>query len=177
MRRNRGGFLFDYYVDEVAGKGLGVFAAEPIKQGSVVWRHCSGVFRVFDEPAFRECISAMSPEDVVYELTHVHAFEDFPGCLVRALDDGIFINHCDAPTLVANYETPAGHRLDCRASDYLQRVAAALLDDRYSLMAARAIAVGEELTNDYNLDDDCPHYHDALCAQYGVTEEYLDGIS
>jgi hypothetical protein len=43
------GFCFQYSVEKTEGKGLGVFAREPIKKGSVVWRHVPGVFVVYDE--------------------------------------------------------------------------------------------------------------------------------
>ncbi len=43
------GFCFSYEVKESAGKGLGVFAMEPIKKGSIVWRHVPGQYVVYDE--------------------------------------------------------------------------------------------------------------------------------
>ena len=47
------GFCFSYEVREVAGKGLGVFAKEYIKKGSVVWRHIPGQYVVYDENTFK----------------------------------------------------------------------------------------------------------------------------
>lgn len=64
-----------------------MFAREPIKRGSVVWRHIPGVFVVYDEHSFKAKIENMPAADVVYELTHVHGLEVFPGCLILALDD------------------------------------------------------------------------------------------
>lgn len=168
------GFLVRYGVEESAGKGLGVFARERIARGTVVWRHVPGVFTVYDEPGFRAKIATMPPEQVVYELTHVHALEDFPGCLIRALDDGILINHSGDPTLVTNNAAPATGTPDPNAPDYLQRVREAITNDRYSLIATRDIAAGEELTNDYNAEDACPPFYDALYVQYGVREDFLD---
>ncbi|MEM6962460.1 MAG: SET domain-containing protein-lysine N-methyltransferase, partial [Myxococcota bacterium] len=101
-------------------------------------------------------------------------FEDFPGCVIRALDDGIYINHSIRPNLATNNTEPALPSLDSNAPNYLHRVAQALRADRFSLLATRDIAIGEELTNDYNLDDDCPSYFDELCALYEVEEEYLE---
>ena len=168
------GFRFQYSVEKTEDKGLGVIARETIKKGSVVWRHVPGVFVVYDERSFRAKIEKMSPADVVYELTHVHAFEDFPGCLIRALDDGILINHSSDPNLFTNNAAPARTSFDINSRGYLHKVTEALHDDRYSLVATRDIESGEELANDYSVDDECPRYYDALYEQYGVCEDYLD---
>ena len=166
------GFRFQYSVESIGEKGLGVFAREPIKKGSVVWRHVPGVYVVYDERSFRAKIENMSPAEVVYELTHVHAFEEFPGCLIRAFDDGILINHSSDPNLAPNNATLARTSLDVNSSEYLQNVTEALVDDRYSLVATRNIETGEELANDYSADDDCPPYYDVLYEQYGVREDF-----
>jgi hypothetical protein len=168
------GFRFLYSIEKTEDKGLGVFARETIKKGSVVWRHVPGIFVVYDEHSFRAKIEKMPPADVVYELTHVHAFEDFPGCLIRALDDGILINHSNEPNLVTNNSAPARTSFDVNSRRYLRKVTEALLDDRYSLVATRDIERGEEFTNDYTADDDCPPYYDVLCEQYGVREDFLN---
>ena len=76
------GFRFQYSVEKTEEKGLGVYARETIKKGSIVWRHVPGLFVVYDEHSFRAKIEKMSPADVVYELTHVFGLEDFPGCLI-----------------------------------------------------------------------------------------------
>ena len=174
MTSPKTGFLFQYNVEKADDKGLGVFAREPIKEGSIVWRHVPGVFVVYDEKAFRALIAKMSPEEVIYELTHVHAFEEFPGCLIRALDDGILINHSNEPNLATSKTVVANTELDASAGDYLHKVTEALLNDRYSLVATRDIESGEELANDYFADDECPSYYDDLYEQYGVQEDYLE---
>ena len=168
------GFRFLYSAGNTEGKGLGVFAREPIKKGSVVWRHVPGVFVVYDEHSFRAKIEKMSPAEVVYELTHVHAFEEFPGCLIRAIDDGILINHSDDPNLATNKLSPAKTSLDVRSPQYLDKVTEALCNDRFSLVAIRDIDTGEEFANDYSVDDDCPPFYDALYEQYGVREDFLE---
>ena len=168
------GFRFQYCVEETVDKGLSVFAREPIKKGSIVWRHVPDVFVVYDEHSFRAKIEKMPPTDVVYELTHVHAFVDFPGCLIRALDDGILINHSNDPNLATNNSAPARTSVDVNSRRYLHEVTEALLDDRYSLIATRDIEIGEEFANDYSADDDCPLYYDVLYEQYGVREDFLN---
>ena len=92
MPAPRTGFRFRHRVEKTDDKGLGVFAGEPIPRGSVVWRHVPGGFVVYDEQSFRAKIDGLPPADVVHLLTHVHGFEDFPGCLILALDAGIRIN-------------------------------------------------------------------------------------
>ncbi|MGE0500581.1 MAG: SET domain-containing protein-lysine N-methyltransferase [Rhizobiaceae bacterium] len=174
MRRRATGFRFRYSVEQTAEKGLGVFAREAVRKGSIVWRHVPGVFTVYDEHSFRTKIEQMSPADAVYELTHVHALEDFPGCLIRALDDGILINHSSDPSLVTNNAGPARILLDASSSEYLRDVAEALGDDRYSLVATRDIEIGEEFTNDYTAEDSCPAYYDLLYEQYGIREDFLN---
>lgn len=168
------GFLFPYRVEKTQAKGLGVFARETIRKGSIVWRHVPGVFVVYDEPAFRAKLAKLTPADAVYELTHVHALEDFPGCLIRALDDGMLINHSSDPNLVTNNSGPARTALDAGSEQYLQKATEALVDDRYSLVATRDIEMGEEFTNDYSVEDACPRYYDDLCEHYGVREDFLD---
>ena len=174
MPYKKTGFRFQFSVEKTEDKGLGVFAREPIEKGSVVWRHVPGVFVVYDEQSFRAKIANMPSAEVVYELTHVHAFEEFPGCLVRALDDGILINHSSDPNLATNKSEVISPALDVASPRYLNNVAKALLDDRYSLVATRDIEIGEEFANDYAADDNCPPYYDVLYEQYEVCEDYLD---
>ena len=54
-----------------------------------------------------------------------------------------------------------------------QDVEDALSDDRFALIAAKDLEVGDELTHDYNTDVEDPLYYDALCEEYGVTWEWL----
>ena len=168
------GFRFLFEVEKTLDKGLGVFAGEAIKKGSVVWRHTPGAFLVYDEASFGSAIDQMTPSEVVYELTHVHAFEEFPGCLIRVVDGGELINHSSDPNLATNKTAPDRPRFDVGSPGYLQKVAAALFDDRYSLVAIRNIEEGEELLANYNADDNSPSYYDTLYEQFGVREDYLD---
>ena len=168
------GFRFQYSVEKTPDKGLGVFAREAIKKGSIVWRHVPGLFVVYDEQSFRAKIENMPPAEVVYELTHVFGLEDFPGCLILVLDDGVLMNHSSEPTLGTNNAGPASRSFDVKSPRYLHKVAEALLDDRYSLIATRDIESGEEFTNDYSAEDDCPPYYDALYEEYGVREDFLN---
>ena len=174
MPDRENGFRFLYSVEKTEDKGLGVFAREEIKKGSIVWRYVPDLYVVYDEHSFRAKIEKMSPTDVVYELTHVFGLEDFPGCLILALDDGVLINHSSDSNLVTNNSAPASTSFDVNSRRYLHRVTEALLNDRYSLVATRDIESGEEFTNDYSVEDDCPPYYDVLYEQYGVCEDFLD---
>jgi len=173
MDEKNSGFHFQCFVEEIADKGLGVYAGEAIKQGSIVWRHVQGQYIVYDEQTFKSAIRRMSHAEVVYELTHVHGLADFPGCLIRAIDDGILINHSSSANLATNDTTGNRPSLDAASPQYLVNVAKALPDDRYSLVATRDIQKGEEFANDYNADF-VPPYYDVLYEQYGVSEDFLN---
>ena len=174
MPSKENGFRFLYSVEKTEHKGLGVFAREAIKKGSIVWRYVPGLYVVYDEASFRAKIARMSSAEIVYELTHVHGVADFPGCLIRVLDDGVLINHARNPNLVTNNATPAVPSLDIESPRYLDDVTEALLDDRFALVATLDIETGEEFTNDYFAEAAEPPYYDALWEQYGVQEDLLE---
>ena len=174
MPAKKSGFCCRYAVEETEHKGLGVFAREAIRRGSIVWRYVPGLYVVYDEASFRAKIASMTPADIEYELTHVHGVADFPGCLIRVLDNGVLINHSSRPTLVTNNATPATTSLDIQSPRYLDDVAEALLADRFALVATRDIGIGEEFTNDYFAEAAEPAYYDELWERYGVREDLLD---
>ncbi len=62
------GFYFPYVVKKTTDKGLGVFADEAIKKGSIVWRHVPGQYIVYNERTFKAVIEKMAHADVVYYL-------------------------------------------------------------------------------------------------------------
>ena len=174
MADKKNGFHFPYMIEETTDKGLGVFAGKAIRQGSIVWRHVPGQYVVYDEQTFKALIAKMSRADVVYQLTHVFGLKDFPGVLIRVLDDGALINHSSNANLATN-NTVADHKpSDVTSPRYLRNVAEALLDVRYAVVATRDIEKGEEFTNDYVADVLDPPYYDVLFEQYGVDEDYLN---
>ena len=176
MADKKNGFHFPYMIEETTDKGLGVFAGKAIRQGSIVWRHVPGQYVVYDEQTFKALVAKMSRADVVYQLTHVFGLKDFPGCLIRVLDDGALINHSSNANLATN-NTVADHEPSDETSPrYLRNVAEALLDERYALVATRDIEKGEEFTNDYVADVLDPPYYDVLFEQYGVDEDYLNDL-
>jgi len=174
MADKKNGFHFPYKVEETTDKGLGVFAGKAIRQGSIVWRHVPGQYVVYDEQTFKALIAKMSQADVVYELTHVFGLKDFPGVLIRVLDEGALINHSSNANLATNNTVADHNSPDVTSSRYLRNVAESLLDERYAVVAIRDIEKGEEFTMDYLADVLDPAYYDVLFEQYGVDEDYLN---
>ena len=116
----------------------------------------------------------MSQAEVVYQLTHVFGLKDFPGCLIRILDDGALINHSSIANLATNIMIAARQSSETTSPRYLHNVTEALLGDRYALVATRHIERGEEFTNNYVEDVFDTPYYDALYEQYGVNEDFLN---
>ncbi len=174
MTDKKNGFCFPCVVKKTTDKGLGVFAAEMIRQGSIVWRHVPGQYIVYDEQTFKAAIEKMAHADVVYELKHVFGLKELPGCLIRVLDDAVLINHSNDANLATNNAAAIGTSLDVTSVHYIQNVTKALLDVRYALVATRNIEIGEEFSNNYETDPFDPPFYDILCEHYGVSEGYLD---
>jgi hypothetical protein len=174
MPDKESGFCYLHSVKKVDAKGLGVFSREAIKKGRVVWRHIPGLYVVYDEHSFKAMIEKMTHAEVVYELTHCFGLADFPGCIIRVLDDGALINHSSNANLVTNNLVPEESSLNVNSHNYLDKVTKALLDDRYALVATRDIEIGEEYTNNYSADCAEPPYFDILYEQYGICDDYLD---
>lgn len=174
MTDKKHGFCFPHVIRKTPDKGLGVFAAETIRKGSIVWRHVPGQYIVYDERSFKEAIKNMAHADVIYELTHVFGLKDMPGCLIRVLDDSVLINHSSDANLAANNTAAIGTVFDVTSAHYIQDVTKALLDERYALVAIRDIDIGEEFSNDYVADTVDPPFYHTLCERYGVSEDYQD---
>lgn len=168
------GFCFVFEVKETDDKGLGVFAAEAIKQGSIVWRPVPGNYTVYDETTFKAAIKNMTHDEVVYELTHVFGLKELPDCIIRVHDEGVLINHSSPANLATNNAEPVESTLDTTSDHYLRDVTKALLHDRYALVATRNIEAGEEFTTDYAAECDEAPWFEAVYEQYGVDESFMD---
>jgi len=104
--------------------GLGAYAAQPIAEGTPVWRFTPG-FDLDLDPVELE----RQPEHFRKVLLHYGYLDLRLQRYVLCCDDARFINHDAAPNLVPDYS-----------------------QDRYGVdVAARDIAAGEELTIDYGL--------------------------
>ena len=112
----------------------------------------------------------VAQRDAVYELTHMFGIPEFPGYMIRVLDDGVLINHSRQPTTVMNH---GSRENEVPYVNSAQGVADALLKDRFSMIATRNLEVGEELTHDYTIGLEDPPYYDALCEQYDVSWPWL----
>lgn len=109
--------------------GLGVFAAEPITMGTVVWRFTPG----FDLEATPESVDAL-PQLLQERLMHYGYVDKKLNRYVLCCDDARFLNHSASPNLRTDY-TEEDHGID---------------------RAARYIARGEELTVDYGQFENPP---------------------
>jgi hypothetical protein len=108
-------------------EGIGLFAAEPIKAGTVTWRFLDG----YDQCFTAEQIAALPA--VAREAIETYTYLHQPGGLyVYCLDNARFMNHADDPNT-------AGVHVDGAIEGYD--------------IATRDIAEGEELTCDYRLFD------------------------
>ena len=111
-------------VDRSQIHGLGVFALEPIRKGSDVWRFTPG-FDLDLDPA----VIDVQPEPSRARLLHYGYIDPRTNRYILCCDDARFLNHSDEPNLVSDFS------VDCYGVD----------------RAARDIAVNEELTVDYAL--------------------------
>lgn len=107
--------------------GLGVFAAQPVKQGDMVWRFMPG----FDQLIHPRLIEALDQDFVE---TYMQRCET-TGLWLFCVDNARFINHADHPST-----TPGLPLSNPGAFD----------------VAARDLDVGDELTQDYRLGEAQP---------------------
>lgn len=164
------GMCISYTIRETPGKGRGLFADAFIPEGTTVWRYVSGQYEVYDEKSLKSLLSNMPDDEAVYVLEHIHCMPEFPEYMIRVFDDGELTNHSDRPTLLTL--TRPGYD-EVSAITSTKAVSTVLLGDHFTLVAARNIEEGEELTLDYNEDPEGPEYYDALCDQYGVKWDWL----
>jgi SET domain-containing protein len=111
--------LINNYVGKSEIEGVGVFAAEPIAQGTVIWRFDDEFDRLIPVEKYQ------SAAPLVKQLLDRYAYPspDRPGFIVYETDNGRFMNHADDPN-----------------SDF---------SDTGGARATRDIAAGEEITCNY----------------------------
>ncbi|MEL7451328.1 MAG: SET domain-containing protein-lysine N-methyltransferase [Pseudomonadota bacterium] len=164
------GLCFPCTVRMTPDKGLGVFADADVSEGATLWRHTAGAFEVLDERSLTALLAAGSRGDAVHVLTHVVSMEEFPGFVVRHHDEGALINHDADPNV--RRKSNAG-RYPPFAGESAADVARALLHPCFDLVAARAIAAGDELLMDYNDEPDDPPFVEEACRRFGVDWDWL----
>jgi SET domain-containing protein len=108
-------------------EGIGLFAAEPIKAGTVTWRFLEGYDQLFSAEQIAGL--PMVAREAIETYTYLHRQG---GLYVYCLDNARFMNHADDPNT-------AGVHVDGAIEGYD--------------IATRDIAEGEELTCDYRLFD------------------------
>ncbi len=96
--------------------GVGVFAAEPIAAGTLLWRFVEGIDRVITEAEM-----AMMPEVAqAFVREYGYCCPHFPGGMVLSADNARFLNHADAPNTdnrteyaYAKYDIAVGEEMTC----------------------------------------------------------------
>ncbi len=106
--------------------GIGVFAVDPIPSGAAVWRFTPGLDLDLD-PRVLDAQPALARES----LLHYGYIDPRLNRYILGCDEVRFFNHSDTPNVIPDFSL-----------------------DRYGVdIAARDIAVGEELTVDYEFVD------------------------
>lgn len=112
-------------------EGIGLFADQPIKRGTVIWRFDPAIDQRFDEASIDRLSEAAREQIKKYSYREKHS-----GLYVLCGDDARFFNHSTEPNCIDIYED-ADHP-----------------DDAHDItLALRDIGPGEELTCDYSLFD------------------------
>ena len=116
--------LISTYVAASDIEGVGVFAAAPIKKGSLIWQLNTD----FDRLIPVETYDAMPP--YMKELIDRYAYPspDKPGYLVYEVDNGRFMNHSDEPNTdfsahgggTATRDIAAGEELTCNYHEFYE---------------------------------------------------------
>ncbi len=136
--------------------GIGLFAAEDIKAGDVVWTFDTTVTDIYSLEDYKK---ALARQDDKAETLIKYAYPaniEVDGAFVKVmfhdLDNGSYINHDSDPNI-----------------GYIESPDHPLYDQRYNVnIATRDIRRGEELTNDYFSFDD-PDYAFARSAPNCMT--------
>jgi uncharacterized protein len=104
-------------------EGVGVFAAEPIRKGTMIWRS-SDRFDLFIPMA--EYRSAPRCVKQLYE-RYAYPSPDRPGFLVYEVDNGRFMNHADSPNTDfsgvggwAVTDIAAGEEITCNYAEFYE---------------------------------------------------------
>lgn len=113
--------------------GLGVFLLAPVPRGGLIWRFDSRIDRVYSKAE----IGSLPAHIQVYLRTY-STWHAASGLYVLCGDNGRYFNHSDAPSTVSD--------------------AISFGEDH----AARDLAIGDELTSDYNTICDNARLNGAL---------------
>ncbi|MCW5724134.1 MAG: SET domain-containing protein-lysine N-methyltransferase [Maricaulaceae bacterium] len=114
--------LVDTYIGSSAIEGVGVFAAEPVKKGQLIYRFEPGFDRLICKDEL-----ALMPESIrrfIDRYTYPHPVDR--GCLVLDADNGRHMNHSENPNTdfrdaVFGYairDIAAGEEITCNYSEF-----------------------------------------------------------
>lgn len=116
--------LVSTYVGPSRIEGVGVFAAEPIRKGTLIWRL---------DPNFDRLIPVDKYENAPPHLKdlldrYAYPSPDRPGFIVYEVDNGRFMNHSETPNTdfsdsggaTALRDIAAGEELTCNYADFFK---------------------------------------------------------
>ncbi len=107
--------LVPTYVAPSAIEGVGIFAAEPIAAGTLIWR----LEPALDRLVRRDEVHRLDPVFRAFVERYSYPYPHDPAQLIVELDNGRFMNHSDAPNTVFS-DPDAGFTLrDIRAGEEL----------------------------------------------------------
>ena len=122
-------FKVKTYLGQSSIHGIGVFLGEPVKKGQLVWQFDKD----FDMQITQKHLDALYP--VQYDYFSTYCYKSIKtGFYVFCIDDAKYVNHSVTPSTTGIYPP---HCLHVEGAD----------------VAARDLAVGEEITSDYLLFD------------------------
>ena len=90
--------LVKTYVDKSLIQGLGLFANEDIKRGTIVYRFVNGLDQIFDKSVLKKYNNELF--DFFF---NNYGFELYPDKIYVDLDHGRYTNHSDSPNLTTKY--------------------------------------------------------------------------
>ena len=90
--------LIKTFHKETKKKGIGLFAAEPILKGTIIWEYDPNFDKKFTETEF-ESFSKDKQDFLIFYASHEHDY-----CWHLSVDNDRFINHSDIPNVTYEFE-------------------------------------------------------------------------
>lgn len=114
--------LVNTYVGASAIEGIGVFAAEPIAKGTLIWK----LEPDFDRLIPVETYEATPPYLKAFLDRYAYPSPDQPGFIVYEVDNGRFMNHSETPNTdfsdsggaTTIRDIAAGEEITCNYGDF-----------------------------------------------------------
>lgn len=114
--------LVPTYVAPSQIEGVGVFAAEPIASGTLIWQLAQGLDRLIHKSE----IDALPPLFQAFVERYSYPYPHDPERLIVELDNGRFMNHAEKPNTIfsdpdAGYtirDIAAGEELTCNYAEF-----------------------------------------------------------